>query len=209
MINIARTETAPDCLKKQQNYECENVLEKLKIDFFGKCYICETSLFSTNVEHFKAHRGDKKLKFEWTNLFLACGHCNNIKLSTDILNCTDSKHDVENWISYKPIFVPVGEVEISAKRKNKLTIDTVNILNKVYNGHTNIKTTDAQKIKDEIVKEMIVLQRLLLQYSKEKYNELEITDIEKDIRKKLHKGSKLTAFKRQVIKDNKLKFLLS
>ena len=62
MINIERKETAPDCLKKEIDYKCEDVLEKLENDFFGKCYICEKNLFSTNVEHFIAHKGDNTLK---------------------------------------------------------------------------------------------------------------------------------------------------
>lgn len=202
MINIIRKETAPDCLKKQTDYNCDDVLEKLKKDFFGKCYICETKLFSTNIEHFKAHKGDKKLKFEWTNLFLACSHCNSIKSTTEILNCTDPKHDVENWITYKPIQLSENKVEISTKRTDKLSINTVKVLNKVYNGHTKIKKRDGMTIKEHLVEEMLSFHHLMLEYNKAKHNEKKFKNREMFIEEELHKGSKLTAFKRQVIKDN-------
>ncbi len=202
MINIVRSETAPDCLKKQQDYKCGDVIEKLEKDFLGKCYICETDLFSINVEHFKAHGGDKTLKFEWSNLFFACGHCNNIKLSTDILDCTNKQHNIGQNIKFTPIYLPVSKVEIEAKKTDSLTLNTVKILNKVYNGHTDIKTKDAQKIKNFLIEEIINFQSLMLKHNKEKHNIVKIKEIENDIKSELHKGSKLTAFKRQIIKDN-------
>ncbi len=202
MINITRKETAPDCLKKQTDYNCDDVLEKLETDFFGKCYICETNLFSTNIEHFKAHQNDKKLKFEWTNLFLACGHCNNIKSTTEILNCTVPKHDVENKITYKPLYLPANEVKISTTESDELSLNTINILNKVYNGHTKIKKRDGLTLKEYLVEEMLSFHNLILNYSRAKHNKIKLSRMEICIKEELHKGSKLTAFKRQIIKDN-------
>jgi len=204
MVNIKRKEPAPVCLEKQIDYNCDDVLEKLEKVFFGKCYICETNLFSTNIEHFKAHQGNKSLKFDWNNLFLGCSHCNNIKLTNEILNCTESKQDVENQIIYNSISYEEQNIEIKVADKfynDELTKNTVDLLNKVYNGHTKIKTKDAKKIKLFFLEEMMQFQSLMILYGKEKNNKLKITEIEKNIKAELHKGSKLTAFKRQIIKN--------
>ena len=127
MINIERKQIAPKCLEKQVDYKCDDVLDKLVIDFYGKCYICETNFFSTNVEHFNAHKGVKILKFDWSNLFLVCGHCNNIKLTTDILNCT-SDNKVEENLKYKSIFYPEQNVIIEAATEDELTKNTADLL---------------------------------------------------------------------------------
>ncbi len=206
MINIERTETAPDCLKNKIDYKCDDVLDKLENDFFGKCYICETNLFSTNVEHFIAHKGNKKLKFDWRNLFLACFHCNNIKLTTDILDCTEPNSDIEEKIIYKSISDVNESIQIEANdsySNDNLTKNTVTVLNKVYNGHTKIKTKDANKLKEYFLGEMLQFRDLILKYNKERHNKLKTSENEKNIEAELHKGSKLTAFKRQIIKDFK------
>jgi len=206
MINIERTEIAPDCLKKEIDYNCGDVLEKLEADFLGKCYMCETDLFSTNIEHFKPHKDNKKLKFDWKNLFLAYDRCNNIKLTNEILDCTNPEFDVEKRLVYKSIFYVEQDIEIevdTAYKNESLTKNTVVLLNKIYNGHTKIKTRDAKKIKEYFLEEMLQFQQLMLKYSKEKHNKLKVNEIEKNIKSELHKGSKLTAFKRQIIENYK------
>ncbi len=73
----------------------------------------------------------------------------------------------------------------------------------MYNGHTKIKTRDANNLKEYLLEEMLQFQQLMLRYSKEKHNKFKISEIEKHIEAELHKGSKLTGFKRQVIKTFK------
>ena len=87
MINIVKSQPSPECLsieaqKKNGDYKCGEVLSRIKNDFYNKCYICETQAPTTiNVEHFRPHKGNVSLKFDWNNLFYACGHCNNTKLA--------------------------------------------------------------------------------------------------------------------------------
>ena len=203
MINIARKEKAPKCLEKKKKYDCEEVLEKLQNDFLGKCYICETNFFSVNVEHFIPHKGNMELKYKWANLFLACNHCNNIKSTAIILDCTNTEHNVEKNIQYQPIFFPVQKIKIKANTNDKLTKNTVKLLRKIYNGHTKHKSIDAEKLKEYIVSEILYFQSLMLRFKKEKYNKFKQEEIEKLIKAELHRGSKLTAFKRQIVKNNK------
>ncbi len=200
MVRIIRTEIAPQCLEDQIDYKWVDVIEKLEKDFHGKCYICETDQFSINVEHFIPHKGIPLLKFKWENLFFACNHCNNIKLATEILDCTNPNFD-NDCIQFTPIFFIESDIKITTVKTDNVTKNTVDLLNKVYNGHTTIKTKDAEKLKKYLVEEMLTFQNLMLKYSKKKHNEYERDKIEKKISYELSKRSKLTAFKRQVIKD--------
>lgn len=203
MINIQRKESMPECLKKEIDYKCGDVLDKLEKDFYDKCYICETDLFSINVEHFIPHKGDKKLKYDWNNLFRACSYCNSIKRTTEILNCTDENSGIEDKIIYNPIYNVEEDIriELNAEENDKLAQNTVQVLNKVYNGHTPIKTKNAKKMKLALIEEMLQFQKLMSDYAKEKHNKLKTKRIEQSIAEELHKGSKLTAFKRQIIKN--------
>ena len=94
MIYFQKYKEFPGCLqiekdkeiqgtKKDGDYKCRCVLRILRDDFKNKCYICERKdIADINVEHFKPHRNkNRDLKFDWNNLFYACGHCNNIKLA--------------------------------------------------------------------------------------------------------------------------------
>lgn len=89
MIKIERKETphtqeAMDDLQEScstgHSYNTEHVNQALREVFHGKCYICENKeATSYQIEHLIPHRGDKKLKYDWNNLFWVCAHCNNIK----------------------------------------------------------------------------------------------------------------------------------
>ncbi|HEY5125388.1 MAG TPA: HNH endonuclease, partial [Ignavibacteria bacterium] len=108
MVYLEKSQPAPDCLeiekaKANGNYRSAEVLNRLKNDFKNKCYICEyKEPVTINVEHFRPHKGNKDLEFDWNNLFWACGHCNNIKLAKfdNILNCTDLTHNIEKKLKY-------------------------------------------------------------------------------------------------------------
>jgi hypothetical protein len=230
MIHIKRYHEAPECLDKKQNYKCGEVVDLLEEEFMGKCYLCETDQFSVNVEHFIPHKRNKKLKFDWNNLFYACEHCNNLKGETQILDCTNPAHDVENRIYYNAAYFPWHRVHIEAadypehqkeapeealfgdeavrqadeayeEALQNLTGNTVELLNRIYNGSSVIKTKGAAKLKQYLIQEMIRFQDLLLKYERNKYNPHYQEQTEAEIAAELDRGSKLTAFKRQIIKD--------
>lgn len=120
MVTLEKSQPAPTCLEEEKkkvrgDYKCRDVLERLKTDFKNKCYLCETSAPSTiNVEHFLPHEGNLDLKFNWDNLFWACGHCNNTKLNhfKEILNCTKPEDQVETVMRYAFKPFPFEDVEI-------------------------------------------------------------------------------------------------
>lgn len=87
MVRVERTFPAPISLeiekqKKSGSYSEPDVVEQLKKDFHNKCYICELAdLQDPQIEHLLPHKNGEypERKFDWNNLFWACGHCNGVK----------------------------------------------------------------------------------------------------------------------------------
>lgn len=207
LINIKRSFPAPKILeeekkKKNGTYNQKEVLDILKKDFHNKCYICETKATTLNIEHLVAHKGDKDIKFDWNNLFLSCGHCNNIKLTNydDILDCT--KEDVEKCISYRfePL-LPKAKVKIEALIDNKKVNKTIELLNKVYNGTTTIKSMESENIRKKLLDELMKFQRLIYDYVCEDLDGEEKTELCSKIKSNLKASSEYTSFKRWMIRD--------
>jgi hypothetical protein len=210
MINIKKSTPPPLCLEKEKkkangDYKCGDVLERIKNDFYNKCYICEyKEPPSINVEHFLPHKGDKDLKFAWDNLFWVCVHCNNTKGDRfdNILNCTNQKHDVENWIKYEMKPFLMEKVKITAIRDGKIVDNTVQLLLEVYNGTTRLKTIESTNIKKKLLGEILDFQQQLMAYYDESIEDADRKYYFRKIKKHLKKSSAFTAFKRWIIKEN-------
>ncbi len=171
MINLEKSQPAPVSLAAEKSrasgtYRTAEVIERLHADFYGKCYICESaSLTSVNVEHFVPHREDRDRKFDWDNLFLACGHCNNTKQARSefdsILKCTDwndailasIRFDFEPWPKEQPKFVALIDDE---RVRN-----TAKLLNDVFNGNTPIKEIESNALRSLLLKEIMEFRALL------------------------------------------------
>jgi uncharacterized protein (TIGR02646 family) len=210
MLYFEKSQPAPNCLaiekqKANGDYKCGCVLERLKTDFKNKCYICESKAPSTiNVEHFKAHQGNKNLKFDWNNLFWSCSHCNNTKLAKfeNILNCTDSNDAIENKLNYgfKPF--PREKVSITINSNDDKTLQTQTLLLAVFNGTTTLKEIESDNIRSTLLKEIKDLQEWLIEYFTDTSDEQEKDRCLRKIKQHLNKASAFTSFKRQIIKDN-------
>ena len=213
MIKIIRKQTSPLCLEDEKlknngKYNCGDVIEKLEKDFYGKCYLCESNQFSINVEHFTPHKKNKDLKFDWNNLFFACSHCNNIKLAKydNILNCTDNIN-IEEYLYYNSdsVLFPKYEINITINQEFNScakTKQSAELLNKIYNGHTDLKIKDAEKLKDNLLEHLTKFQSKLLKYTKSKFNPNKQKRYKKKIIDELHNSSHFCAFKRYIIKNN-------
>jgi len=209
MVYFEKSQPAPECLEKEKhkhngNYRCEGVVEMLGKDFKSKCYICEEKSTSFNVEHLVSYQGDINLKFSWNNLFLACGHCNNIKLNKydSIINCTIKEENIEGRIKLLMNPFPKETVKVIALDENNSTKLTVELLNKVYNhGVTDLKNLDSANIRNKILDEIQDFQRNLTDYYKT-INEDDKKHYLVKIKNHLSKNSSFTAFKRWIIKDN-------
>lgn len=191
--------------KKAGTYRKPEIIEAIKDEFNNKCYLCEQKgVTSINIEHFKPHRGDKDLQFDWNNLFFACMHCNNTKsdIYDDILNPSNEQEDVEAFIHYSiRNLLKNSTVEIEAVDKSAKTIKTVQLLNAIYNGTTTMKSIEAINIKKLLVNELVKFTTYLREYENDDLELDEREHYERQIRKGLSKKSPFTAFKRQIIKD--------
>lgn len=211
MIYFEKSQPAPDCLaneflKADGNYNCDCVLERLQNDFKNKCYLCESKIYSSvNIEHFKPHHNGKYkfLKFDWNNLFLACGHCNNIKSAKfdNILNCTDLNDAIEEKINYYFQGAPTELVKITTNSNDDKTLQTQELLLAIYNGTTKQKKLESESIRDSLADEIADFLKYLRRHHKE-YDAKQKKRYSRKIEKHLKSASAFTAFKRQIIKDN-------
>lgn len=212
MINIVKTTEIPPSLAiekgkaSSKNYRCEGVISQVILDFHNKCYMCEEYGSSTlNVEHFRPHKGKRELMFAWENLFLACGHCNNLKLAgfENMLDCTNPNHKILEWIKFDIKPFPKELAIITAIANDSQTQETVELLRKVYNSeNTDLKIGEAKNIRERLIKEVLAFGNLLQEYFEPTILEEEKPIALRKIRRMLSVKSSFTAFKVWVIKEN-------
>ncbi len=214
MIYFEKSQPAPECLAKEKlkasgSYKCGEVVSRLKADFKNKCYICEEKeISSINVEHFIPHQGNSDLKFDWNNLFFACGHCNNTKLAefNDILDWTKT-NEVETKIKdafFNSAFPKEQVIITSLDSSSTKNLNTVELLRLVYGGRTAIKIDESANIRNKISKEIRKFSDLLrLYFSNDgRFDESEKEKIKLKIKENLSNSSSFTAFKRWMIRNN-------
>ncbi len=215
MINLTKQQPAPACLdtekaKANGDYKCGEVIKRLKEDSFNKCYLCEDQgITCVNVEHFKAHKGNKDLKFDWNNLFFACGHCNNTKLDKydDILCCTDFSRIITDVLAFyiDPLPVkPPEDVQVTAIFQDEAVQRTAQLLNRIYNGTgTDIKVVEAENLRAKLICEINDLYKLIRKYFyKTGLTAADKKKIYKKIKRHLSPETPFTAFKIWIIKAN-------
>lgn len=213
MINIVKSQPAPPCLeieklKKSGTYNKKEVVDRIVIDFHSKCYICEDKETSIQIEHFIPHKGDIDLKFDWNNLFYACGHCNNLKGSRiqfdDILNCVNANHKIVDLIKFEFDFLAHEYPEIKALRSDETTLNTVALIQEVYRGNTSIKSWEAIYMRKRLSEEMRVFSLNVLQYFDKKIGSNQRADLLELIINALLPSSPFTAFKIWFVKSKPL-----
>lgn len=209
--NTEKTALAIESLKEEKiksSGKCntEEVVLALMETFYNKCYICEDDKFSElQVEHLIPHGGDINLKFDWNNLFLACGRCNHIKGDkyTPILDCT--KVEVDEIVSFRKIgYFGIKELFVFEKvdtftddEKIQMTCD---LLTRVYYGKTPQEQVAAKMLRHKVQSELSKFKNCIRDY-------LESTgEVRKDlfdtICKQLRSSSPFAAFKRWIVRDN-------
>ena len=200
MVKLVKRPAPPQPITTENSYRNNPNFNALVEDCFGKCYICENSKATTlNVEHRVPHRGDDTLKYDWQNLFLSCGHCNNIKGDSydNILDPT--KCDPEDSIALSldsDALAP--NVVVNALTDDVSTKQTVKLLTHVYNGGTTaIKEVECAVLRNEIADCMKKFLQFIEGYSKEPdegYDSI--------IEKEISRASAFAAFKRKIVRDD-------
>lgn len=213
MIKITRRTTeksqkAIDSLQKarerHQSYNTPEVNAALREMFYGKCYLCENKQITLyQIEHLIPHRGNAELKYDWNNLFLACGHCNNTKLDKyePIIDCT--QENVEEKIAFrkKGYFGSDEELAFDILDFEAATQNTVKLLREVYYGSTPQKKMEATILRRLLRKELAEFKEYVREYQEAEEEEKE--DLGCLIRQRLQDSSPFAAFKRWLIRDHK------
>lgn len=137
MFNTIRDPTVPSCLMHKK-YNTEEVVKILEPMFFGKCYLCEKDeLSDPEIEHFDPHESNNSKKYDWHNLYYACGRCNSIKsnIHRNLLDCCDSTLDVFKRIKCLLPSVPDHPISVVPMIDpiDIKTANTVKLLERCYN----------------------------------------------------------------------------
>ena len=140
MVKVERSVTAPASLAEEAKkvsgkYDMPDVIKQLREDFHDKCYICEMAkLQDPVVEHLLPHKNGKykDRKFDWNNLFLSCGHCNNVKnkqlYEEGIVDCC--KVDPEELIYFR---LKESKIDVNAiDTTDKKALLTVRLIREVF-----------------------------------------------------------------------------
>lgn len=188
---------------RDSTYNTPEVNAALREMFHGKCYICENKkITSYQIEHLVSWRGNKDLKYDWNNLFLACAHCNNTKLAgyEPIIDCT--KEDVEALIAFrkKGYFGTDEELIFETLDSKARTINTANLLHEVFYGSTPQKRMEAKILRKTLRKELSDFKEFVREYQEAEDDEKE--DLRCLLQLQLSDRSPFAAFKRWLIRDH-------
>ena len=122
---------------------------------------------SPNVEHRIAHKGDPILKYDWNNLYLSCGYCNNIKLDRYDGIIDPIQVDPEEFIELShDIDDKMRRMVIIRKIKGYGDVDTaICLLNEVYNEpKPEIKKLACSMLKKKLFAELANFRQMLEEY---------------------------------------------
>ena len=202
MIRLSKSLLPPNVtIKSEQDYRRGIVLEILAEDCHHKCYICEEKPTTINIEHIVPHRSSPTLKFDWDNLFIACGHCNNTKQAgyDDILDPTKCDPEEHIALSVEITDNLIERVKIESLTKDYHSMQTAELLELVYNGgSTDIKKIECSNLRNSHIMPDI---RLFYQYIKNYREEPEL-GYKETISKEIDRSSAFSAFKRKIVRDD-------
>lgn len=207
MIKIHRSYPAPASLaleekKKTGAYNLPDVTERLRKDFFDKCYICEIKpVADPEVEHRLPHKNNSipGRKYNWDNLFWSCRHCNSVKANPKydqgILDCCTQ--DPEEYLTYC-----VTEKNVEAKAfdsSQKDAVLTAQLITEVFNRtNTGIRIAACDTRVNQLLLEMNKLYVKLEDYCNEPGDEFTL----RSIRAMLKRESAFAGFKRSYIREH-------
>lgn len=193
----------PKVIKSESDYQNGENFDTLLRDCHNKCYICENPPIPLEVEHIVPHKSDPKLKFDWNNLFIACGHCNKIKrVNIDIHNkdiLDPTKCDPEEHIELS-IKVTDDKVSVESLKSDTSTLQTKELLEKVYNDDSTSNTKySSANLRKALIRVLDEFDR----YKKIRSKDPSLASASFDfIREKIGRSSEFAAFKRKIIRDD-------
>ncbi|WP_018928226.1 HNH endonuclease [Pseudomonas umsongensis] len=207
MLYMPKTMPGPESdlqtekLKTSGTYRIQSVLSQLKQDFYNKCYLCEDSPQSVNVEHFVPHKDNLDLKFSWSNLFWACGHCNNIKGGgfDGILNCANDI-DIEEKLEYVFSPFPSEGVIINDLQGGAESKLTAKLLLGIYNGTTILKKIESNELRKKISRQLVDLNDLVVKFEEAEEDKEAREYLGELIKAKVRVSAKFASFSRAYLR---------
>lgn len=208
MVKVERSFPAPlslakEAAKKNGSYEKPDVVERLKEDFHGKCYICELKdLQDPQVEHLLPHKNGRypERKFDWNNLFWVCGHCNGVKnqnkYNPGIMDCC--KMDPEQEIIFR---LKQDNIELISQKAvpDEKTERTMELIWEVF----NLKNTGMRIYKSDMrLKELQKEMNLLFDNLEELRESPDSKVILRKLRVLLKREAAFAAFKRCYVREH-------
>ena len=192
-------------INNKNDYQTGTVFQTLYEDCYGKCYICEHKPIPPVVEHLIAHKGNRDLMLNWSNMLLACSYCNTVKNKREfdegIINPVEI--DPEDYILFELSFDEFKEsvvIRHKCDSADKLLANkTVKLLNMVYN---NASKRDGQKVSSATLQ--VILTREMINF----YIVVENYKAERDsgnyqiIIEEISRSSEFAAFKRKIVRDD-------
>ncbi|EBF8609281.1 HNH endonuclease [Salmonella enterica subsp. enterica serovar Nagoya] len=206
MFPVTKSTIVPESLDSERSYREKDVIEALSHDFYNKCYICEVKdPLVLNVEHFIPHEGDNAKKFDWKNLFFACGRCNNIKRNQfeNILDCTDPQVDILRAIRHVfPTTAYAEHVSIIPMNDDVKTIETAKLISKVFNDdNTGNKDLTRVFLKRRLMKQYRKFLTLIFDYDDDDILPEDKDLIARKIKNMLRDEYEFSAFLRWTVLD--------
>lgn len=205
MIGVTRSQDAPRILTEgtaADRYRSREVVERLEADFNGKCYICEVKPpLQTQVEHLRPHHNDTipGRKFDWHNLFLACGHCNSVKNKAKyeeyVIDCCrrDPEALIEQELEGNKVHVGVLD------KSDQEAVRTAELIEEVFmSDNPPLREIDAQARLEELQKCMNLLFRSIISYSAN----AEDVVAKRRLRAMLARDAKFAGFTRCFVRKN-------
>ena len=206
MVKIDRNPIPPPSLaiEKQKvngDYNKADVIQQLKEDSHGKCYLCELgSLSDPEVEHLRPHHGRKIAErvFDWNNLFYACPHCNNLKKEAKyddkIIDCCIEDPEEKLEQNYEN-----GHVHVHHIVDEECAIMTAELIQDCFEKrNTGIREAACQYRIDYLSETMDILYKTLEKYKDNPGSQRYI----KSLKVSLNRKSVFAAFKRNYVRKH-------
>lgn len=198
MIRVYKHNQAPESLSRKTSWAGDDVIDRLKADQHGKCYLCERiQITDFQIEHHKSRNNFPDLSYEWTNIFWSCSYCNGKKLShfDNILN--PAEHNIEDLIHQSFDFPNAKAVFTSIGDECEQATSTITLLGRIFNGRNRIRTKREQQFYDYAISKITTFQKMATDWLNDnsKVNEDAIIE-ELDIK------SEFLGFKYWIIKSN-------
>lgn len=140
-------------------------------------------------------------------MFFSCGHCNNTKQTKEIfyniLNCTVESDGVDTNITYRLDQENWESVSVILLANNDTvrTANTVEFLNRIYNGITETKKIESSNLRQKLIREIKKFENYLIEYD-QNVEDRDKDEIKNKIIRHLRPTSNFTAFKRWIVREN-------